>query len=95
MKLLVLIALALLAWAYWTGRLPNFLGGTAKPQMNDGQARALLGVDRGSDRETILKAHKSMMAKHHPDVGGNAEIARQINEARDVLLARTTPKDMT
>ena len=95
MKLLFLLALGVLVWAYWSGRLTGFLNGPSKNRMNEQQARALLDVERDSSREDILKAHKGMIAKHHPDRGGNAEIARQVNEARDLLLASIPQKDIT
>lgn len=51
------------------------------------QAREVLGVDDGAERKVVIKAHKRLMQKMHPDRGGSVYLAGQINKARDVLLA--------
>ena len=50
------------------------------------EARQFLGVDENSDRADIMLAHKRLIRKFHPDNGGDADLARQANIARDVLL---------
>ncbi len=51
------------------------------------QAREILGVDDEAGRKVVIKAHKQLMQKMHPDRGGSVYLAGQINKARDVLLA--------
>jgi DnaJ family protein C protein 19 len=50
-------------------------------------ARALLEVPPDADREAIRAAHRRLIARVHPDIGGSAELARKVNLARDTLLA--------
>lgn len=50
------------------------------------RARSLLGVAEGADQAAIKAAWRSRLTEHHPDRGGDEELARQINRARDILL---------
>ena len=52
------------------------------------EAAKLLGVAPDADAATIVEAHRNLIARVHPDAGGNAELAARINEARDTLLKR-------
>ncbi|WP_339335028.1 DnaJ domain-containing protein [uncultured Maricaulis sp.] len=55
--------------------------------MSLAEAREILGVDENADREAIRDAHRRLMKKLHPDTGeGSAALARQVQEARDLLL---------
>lgn len=54
--------------------------------MTHAQALAILGLQEGADRDAIVKAHRSLMQKLHPDRGGNDYLAAQINLAKDILL---------
>jgi len=51
------------------------------------EAREILGVDRDAGEDEIRTAHKTLIKKLHPDAGGSAALTRQVQEARDVLLA--------
>jgi len=59
---------------------------TTKQGMNKQQAYDVLGLKAGSSREEIVRAHKRMMQKVHPDRGGSDYLAAQINQAKDILL---------
>ncbi len=54
--------------------------------MTPAEARKLLDVTDDATAETIIAAHKRLIARVHPDAGGNAELAARVNAARDVLL---------
>lgn len=56
-------------------------------------AREILGVAADADAETIRAAHRRLMKKLHPDTGeGSAALARQVQEARDLLLSHLDGK---
>ncbi|WP_372765073.1 DnaJ domain-containing protein, partial [Litorivivens sp.] len=58
----------------------------AGSSMTRAQALAVLGLTEDADRDAIIKAHRSLMQKLHPDRGGNDYLASQINLAKDILL---------
>lgn len=60
-----------------------------KSRMTTKEASKILGVDIFADEKTIREAHRRLIYKNHPDAGGSAYLASQINEARDILLAQS------
>jgi ABC-type molybdate transport system substrate-binding protein len=58
--------------------------------MSVGDAAKLLAIAPDADAESIVAAHKRLIAKVHPDTGGSAALAAQVNQARDILLRRIT-----
>jgi len=52
------------------------------------EAAKLLGIAADADAETVIEAHKRLIAKVHPDAGGSADLAARVNQARDILLKR-------
>ncbi|MCK5263887.1 MAG: DnaJ domain-containing protein, partial [Gammaproteobacteria bacterium] len=55
--------------------------------MNQKQAYEVLGIEPNASKEEIIRAHKRMMQKVHPDRGGSDYLAAQINQAKDTLLS--------
>lgn len=45
----------------------------------------ILGVNSQATKKEIKKAYRDLSKKHHPDVGGNETIFKEINEAYSVL----------
>jgi len=46
-----------------------------------------LGLAWGASRDAIKKAHRRLVKQHHPDVGGEAEAFRRVNDAYQLLMA--------
>lgn len=129
MPIIAALLLAVLGWAYWTGKikaqqLPPILLGLAGlflslrgqwligvgailvalpwyrgmswrlfgsklkkiDQAAIDNARFLLGVSRFDNEERIKERHRILIAQVHPDRGGSAERATELNQARDLLL---------
>jgi hypothetical protein len=56
------------------------------------KARFMLGVSRFDDAAYINERHRALIAKNHPDTGGSEERAKELNEARDLLLRELDTK---
>ncbi len=63
-------------------------GGGAEGAMSKSAALDILGLTDGASEADIRAAHRRLMKKLHPDQGGSDFLARQINQAKDVLLNR-------
>jgi hypothetical protein len=50
------------------------------------EALAVLGLAEGASEDDIKAAHRRLIQRMHPDVGGSADLAARINRAKDVLL---------
>jgi len=57
---------------------------THDPSINE--ALQILGLDKNPNRQNIIKAHRSLIQKLHPDRGGNDYLASRINLAKEILL---------
>jgi hypothetical protein len=79
-----------LFWAAYRRRRTSSSGGMAAAE-----ARALLGVAPDAGLAEIRDAHRRLIARVHPDIGGSPELANRVNAARDTLVAelnRRTPR---
>lgn len=56
--------------------------------MDEATAWSVLGLDPGASAEEIKAAHRRLMTRLHPDHGGSDYLAAQLNQAKDLLLAR-------
>lgn len=84
LKWLVVVAVI---WAAWKLLAARPRRPAPLPSVADrAEARAILGVAEGADADAIRAAHRRLVGQVHPDRGGSAELARQVNAARDLLL---------
>jgi hypothetical protein len=67
-----------------TARAPRKKNG----DMDQEEALAVLGLAAGASDEEIRAAHRRLIQRVHPDVGGSADLAARINRAKEVLLDR-------
>lgn len=80
---LAVVGLWLAASTRKTGATPPAVG-----QMGTDEARRILGVGPEASRAEIQAAYTRLMRTVHPDKGGTAGLAAQLNAARDKLLKR-------
>lgn len=79
--------------AYLNRAYPGWSGSTdsaytpSDSRMTEQQARDILGVSASADKTEIIKAHKRLIQKLHPDRGGSDYLAVQVNQARDLLIS--------
>jgi len=57
-----------------------------RTDMTREEALAVLGLGQGASDDDIRTAHRRLIQRMHPDVGGSADLAARINRAKDVLL---------
>ena len=48
----------------------------------------VLGLEKTASKEEIKKAYRNLCKKHHPDVGGDVEKFREINQSYERLIAK-------
>jgi len=77
-----LLGLGAAGWWIWVRK-----GGRLRTErLTHEEARRLLDVPIDATPEEIRAAHRRLVARVHPDVGGSADLTRQVNAARDTLL---------
>jgi DnaJ homolog subfamily C member 19 len=79
-KFVLGLVLAGLVCLWWRRRV------VAASAMRPSEARKLLGVGEAASADDIRAAHRALIAKVHPDAGGSAGLATQVNAARDALI---------
>jgi len=62
-------------------------GSPAAGPMSKEEAYKVLGLQVGASAAEVRQAHRRLMQRLHPDMGGSSFLAARINEARDVLLS--------
>ena len=95
MKWLIATAVIWLAWHY-LGPASKSKARPATRRMSrvaplsgsELDAQHLLGVPADSDEQAIREAYRRRIAEVHPDRGGSDAVTRELNAARDLLLAR-------
>ena len=80
-----LLGLGAAGWWFWF-RTGGKLRRRGTDRMTHADARRLLEVPIDATPEEIRAAHRRLVARVHPDVGGSADLTRQVNAARDTLL---------
>jgi hypothetical protein len=56
--------------------------------MSRKEALEVLGLAEGASAADIIRAHRALMKKFHPDHGGSTALAARVNQAKDVLMQR-------
>jgi DnaJ domain len=56
--------------------------------MSRREAYRILGLAEGASDAEIIRAHRALMKKFHPDHGGSTALAARVNQAKDVLIQR-------
>ena len=56
--------------------------------MTEDEAYEVLGLPKGATRDDVMRSHRSLIKKLHPDQGGSTDLAARVNEAKDVLMRR-------
>ncbi len=56
--------------------------------MSRNEALEVLGLAEGASTADIIRAHRTLMKKFHPDHGGSTALAARVNQAKDVLMQR-------
>jgi hypothetical protein len=59
-------------------------------EFSNDEAYKILGLEGNASQEEVVKAHKRLMQRLHPDRGGSDYLAAKINTAKDQLIKSTS-----
>jgi len=62
--------------------------GSRLGSMTRREAYEILGLQEGASAQEVIRAHRTLMKKFHPDHGGSTALAARVNQAKDVLMQR-------
>jgi hypothetical protein len=87
-NLIIGVAAIGVAITWYRGLTWRLFGTKAKQSDQYGidKARFILGVSRFDNAEYIKERHAALMAKNLPETSGRESRAKELNEARDLLL---------
>ena len=78
------------AYLIRTGKSNNQSDNQYKPSnfndLSNNEAYEILGLPASASKDAIIKAHKRLMQRIHPDRGGSDYLAAKINAAKDQLI---------
>jgi len=75
-------------WEHYGGEHADSAGNSAgSNEMTRSEALEILGLSEGASRDEIIRAHKILMQRNHPDRGGSTWLTARINRAKDILLS--------
>ena len=80
------LGLGAAGWWFWFRTGGKFGRRGKSDRMTHEEARRLLDLPIDATPDEIRAAHRRLIARVHPDVGGSADLTRQVNAARDTLL---------
>ena len=56
--------------------------------MSQDEAYDVLGLQKSASREEVVRAHRTLIKKLHPDQGGSTALAARVNAAKEILMRR-------
>ncbi len=68
----------------------KYYRGGFEPKMSRREAALILGVSPASNAKRVSETYKRVMLLNHPDRGGSPFMAAKINQAKDMLVSRSS-----
>ena len=73
-------------WRECSSAEPSTASLDAESPMTRQLAFEILGLADGANEADVIRAHREMMRRLHPDRGGSDYLAKKINAAKDFLV---------